>query len=233
MTAHATQIKAHPTTYDGVNFRSRLEAKWAAFFDELGWRWQYEPIDLDGWSPDFSITAQDGPVYVEVKPIEWCGEDMRGFFNQADERSDLKKVFSYSGNRPVIILGAAPIFASYPHNTTALGLLYRSRRPDAVWHQKFGRGKIVSEERTSFTIAFDADDGDERHVLKSFVHRQLPLDGVFIGKNGADRFDFADVNQGKIARLYGDNNLNTDGCWKSIHKMWKTACNRVQWRLVK
>ncbi|MEA2669684.1 MAG: hypothetical protein QOJ33_2618, partial [Chloroflexota bacterium] len=32
-------MDAIPTTYDGVNFRSRLEAKWAAFFDLLGWRW--------------------------------------------------------------------------------------------------------------------------------------------------------------------------------------------------
>jgi hypothetical protein len=26
-------MMAHPTRYAGVNFRSRLEAKWAAFFD--------------------------------------------------------------------------------------------------------------------------------------------------------------------------------------------------------
>jgi len=28
-------IPAIPTRYNGVNFRSRLEAKWAAFFDLL------------------------------------------------------------------------------------------------------------------------------------------------------------------------------------------------------
>jgi hypothetical protein len=69
-------IKAHPTTYAGVRFRSRLEARWAAFFDLAGWRWEYEPIDLDGWSPDFLVTIPCGhsdcqPVhrlYAEVKP---------------------------------------------------------------------------------------------------------------------------------------------------------------------
>ena len=30
-------IKAIPTTYAGVRFRSRLEARWAAFFDLCGW----------------------------------------------------------------------------------------------------------------------------------------------------------------------------------------------------
>lgn len=48
-------IKAHPTEYDGVKFRSRLEARWAAFFDLVGWEWEYEPIDLNGWSPDFRV----------------------------------------------------------------------------------------------------------------------------------------------------------------------------------
>lgn len=48
-------IKSHPTEYRGVQFRSRLEAKWACFFDLANWKWQYEPIDLEGWSPDFRV----------------------------------------------------------------------------------------------------------------------------------------------------------------------------------
>lgn len=44
-----------PTLYAGTQFRSRLEARWAALFDLLGWPWEYEPIDLPGWIPDFRI----------------------------------------------------------------------------------------------------------------------------------------------------------------------------------
>ena len=69
-------IKAHPTEYSGVVFRSRLEARWAAFFDIVGWKWEYEPIDLDGWTPDFEVTfpCTHSECYgkhvllVEVKP---------------------------------------------------------------------------------------------------------------------------------------------------------------------
>jgi hypothetical protein len=70
-------ITAHPTTYAGVRFRSRLEARWAAFFDLAGWAWEYEPADLAGWSPDFLATipcahSECAPgghrLYVEVKP---------------------------------------------------------------------------------------------------------------------------------------------------------------------
>lgn len=63
MTHHAI-----PTKYKGVQFRSRLEAKWAAFFDLLGWRWEYEPFDRKGWIPDFILLGAT-PVLVEVKPV--------------------------------------------------------------------------------------------------------------------------------------------------------------------
>jgi len=66
-------IPAIETKYRGMLFRSRLEARWAAFFDRAGWHWEYEPFDLSGWVPDFAIRAPSGParkpVLVEVKPI--------------------------------------------------------------------------------------------------------------------------------------------------------------------
>lgn len=61
-------MNAIPTKYAGVRFRSRLEARWAAMFDLLGWRWDYEPFDLKGYIPDFALTPKTGPVIVEVKP---------------------------------------------------------------------------------------------------------------------------------------------------------------------
>jgi hypothetical protein len=69
-------IKNHPTLYNDVIFRSRLEARWAAFFDLVGWNWEYEPLDLFGWTPDFRVTIpceNDGCnghhiLLVEVKP---------------------------------------------------------------------------------------------------------------------------------------------------------------------
>lgn len=55
-----------PTTYDGINFRSRGEARWAAMFDHVGWQWAYEPVDGDGYIPDFLIKGES-PFFVEVK----------------------------------------------------------------------------------------------------------------------------------------------------------------------
>ncbi len=53
--------------YRDTRFRSRLEARWAAFFDLVGWRWTYEPFDTDGWIPDFLIHGEV-PLLVEVGP---------------------------------------------------------------------------------------------------------------------------------------------------------------------
>jgi hypothetical protein len=61
--------KSIPTLYKGYQFRSLLEATWAAFFDQLGWRWEYEPTEFSGWIPDFVLYGESQLTYVEVKPV--------------------------------------------------------------------------------------------------------------------------------------------------------------------
>lgn len=56
-----------PTAYKGIVFRSRLEATWAVFLDELKIEWRYEPFDLKGYIPDFALF--DGKTLLEVKPV--------------------------------------------------------------------------------------------------------------------------------------------------------------------
>ena len=57
-------IAAKPTLYKGIQYRSRLEATWACFFELAGIKYEYEPYDLPGWSP-----AGYGEYLVEVKPV--------------------------------------------------------------------------------------------------------------------------------------------------------------------
>lgn len=59
-------IKPKPTVFKSRQYRSRLEARWAAFFDYLGWQYEYEPFDTNTWSPDFLI---QGTLLVEIKPF--------------------------------------------------------------------------------------------------------------------------------------------------------------------
>lgn len=67
-------MKAIETQYKGYRFRSRLEARWAVFFDALGYQWEYEPegfVLSDGthYLPDFRLHSPCGLTqWVEVKP---------------------------------------------------------------------------------------------------------------------------------------------------------------------
>ena len=41
--------------YQGLEFKTRLEAKWAAFFDLAEWSWWVNPIAIGDWRPDFKV----------------------------------------------------------------------------------------------------------------------------------------------------------------------------------
>lgn len=64
-------ITVKPTVYNGYNFRSRVEARWAVFFDEVGIRYYYEHQDYvicgRRYLPDFFLPDFD--IHVEVKGI--------------------------------------------------------------------------------------------------------------------------------------------------------------------
>lgn len=64
-------LKAIETQYNGRLFRSRLEARWAVFFDSLGVNYEYEHDGFelahgDWYLPDFWIPISD--FYIEIKP---------------------------------------------------------------------------------------------------------------------------------------------------------------------
>lgn len=66
-----TSLRAITTRYKGYAFRSRLEARWAVFFDHLGIAWEYEPEGFElgnglRYLPDFWLP--DWGMWVEVKP---------------------------------------------------------------------------------------------------------------------------------------------------------------------
>jgi hypothetical protein len=109
-------MKATETHYKGYRFRSRLEARWAVFFDALSVPWEYEPEGFEtpeGWYlPDFKITprlagqvALSEPIYVEIKPGPGS--------NDADWRKAKSLALwdgraGYSGGPNVLLLAGPP-----------------------------------------------------------------------------------------------------------------------------
>lgn len=65
----------HPTEYNGITYRSSLEAQWARFFTRLGIPFRYEPKQfvLGYWMGQLIYTPDFGLLgcpyhYVEIKP---------------------------------------------------------------------------------------------------------------------------------------------------------------------
>lgn len=118
-----------PTTYKGTRFRSRLEARWAAFFDLLSWPWVYEPFDADGWIPDFLIEGP-APVLVEVGPC----------IDRTDYEAKAADGASRYLDLPTLILGVSPTpsFATRGFGGAGAGLLtndgdWDDTLADAAW----------------------------------------------------------------------------------------------------
>jgi hypothetical protein len=89
------------TMFDGIEYRSRLEARWAAFFTNIGWQTTYEPFDGDGYIPDFLVHGER-PLLVEIKPA----------VSLVDFQSPIEKVtrgLAAHWTGDILIVGADPL----------------------------------------------------------------------------------------------------------------------------
>lgn len=97
------------TLYKDILFRSRLEARWAKFFDEFGVIWEYEPetfeVDFgdncyEQYTPDFLVYAGKN-TYVEV----------RGDQTRMDREFDdwLRKAQRIPKIEQIVLLGNMPL----------------------------------------------------------------------------------------------------------------------------
>ena len=86
------RIKAIPTKYNGLVFRSKLEAQWAKFFDSVNCYWEYEPEGLwflgDGtrYMPDFYLPCSN--QFFEVKGL-MTDKDMHKIQKMLDNGFDI------------------------------------------------------------------------------------------------------------------------------------------------
>lgn len=95
--------------YNGIQFRSRLEARWAVWFDAMGIPYVYEPEGVCLWGgggvylPDYYLPRHHGGVYAEVKPDEFT-----------DEEKKKCRMLCRMAKRTVVLLDGAPEPIAYP-----------------------------------------------------------------------------------------------------------------------
>lgn len=100
-----TTIKAIETRYAGCRFRSRLEARWAVFYERMGIKWEYEPqgflIDGQPYLPDFWLPEHE--TWIEIKGAE---ADL-GY-------GDLLAKFAEAADKPIVMFtGPIPAPGSF------------------------------------------------------------------------------------------------------------------------
>ena len=93
-------IKSLPSYWGGTTFRSRVEARWAVFFDRIKMRWEYEPEGYelgDGtwYLPDFWLP--DMSTWAEVKPDDGPTDE---------ERSRVTMLVRGTGHNCLVLNGA-------------------------------------------------------------------------------------------------------------------------------
>jgi hypothetical protein len=100
-------MRAIPTIYRGVKFRSRLEARWAEFFDMIGVGWEFEPegytlADGSLYLPDFWLAhircrGKEGGLFFEVKP----SSPTEGERHKAN-------LLAWGSQKPVVVVERSP-----------------------------------------------------------------------------------------------------------------------------
>lgn len=135
MAAEEPGPKAIPTVYNGIHFRSLLEARWALMLDSLGLVWDYEPaIPLSGYICDFLVRVKlhrpafarppaTGLVLVEAKPIV-CPDDFE---------APVRKIALSGWEHAAAVLGPTPWPVDGAPDRWAFGLATdRVERRDAL-----------------------------------------------------------------------------------------------------
>jgi len=171
-------VAAIPTHYNSVQFRSRLEARWAAFFDLIGWKWDYEPLDFHGWTPDFLIKGKV-PALVEVKPV-YFSEFETLSIEQAKVAAG--KAFRTASNRrtdpqfEIMVLGAGPFRSE---GTWALGVMALERQLGsadiAELHDGYRQNALDYAARFgSFQYRIGGQHDGDHHIKR--IERDRPID---------------------------------------------------------
>lgn len=153
------------TRYKGYHFRSRLEARWAVYFDTIGCEWEYEPDGFhlpDGslYLPDFWLKTVK--MWAEVKP-DWPTDD---------EVSKAKMLAAETG-RSVLFLDGTPRDTNY-------WAVYRDDSDDFnqgfPWVDFFLNNWYFDEKR--FYCSTPCDFGPNRPDQEAFAPDELTCEAI-------------------------------------------------------
>jgi len=158
-------MKAIETKFMGCLFRSRLEARWAVFFETMKIKWEYEPEGFQKggarYLPDFRIRLGDRTHYVEVKgDPDWLFNERYEIDSMHDMPPILPDFEGRGSDGGLILLGAVPEPA---HGTLFVRVIGHHKGTALYWRPLFPTGRYGSFLRPVPDLfrAFYKEDDEE------------------------------------------------------------------------
>lgn len=148
------------TVYQGYKFRSKLEARWALFFDLVSVAWDYEPDGYDlgalGWYlPDFYLSDFD--TFIEIKPKTGDKEKVT---------AQLKALTALTGSAAWGLFGDPYDHQwLYLHLSTGENTDFGGRIKPAGWHDEFSGMQISFVRLNDGEIRPCPSNGEEKEWM--------------------------------------------------------------------
>jgi len=193
---------AKPVIHEGIQFRSKLEARWYIFMKKLGWNVVYEPEieGINGWIPDFLIIGKEHKILVDVKPIDRAKEwDTHPDYDKI-LNSGIKKLHDYE----LLIVGTNLQL----DENASMGIFYI--RPD--------------ESETDHTKRTQDDLYEDGNCIFSCVGDQIGFMTYMMG--------WCCRITGKGGKTYIFRPYKNEHCsiFEKIDRYWNEAWSQLQWK---
>lgn len=186
----------------GIAFRSRLECKYALLFEFLDWTWDYEPFDLDGYIPDFTLHFKRLPkLLVETK------SDLDYEFREAAE-----KLFKSGYSKSCIMFDSRSPYWNEERKRVILQAKLVKPLANQTWSKK---GWGIYENKEVF-----------------FEHRGKRLWTVYddIGISFCEKCNTVCLCWSDICIFCEEKSLVYRSELRMIPDAWSSFCNQTQWK---
>ena len=229
-------MKAIPITYQGIQFRSKLECRHYNFMKKIGWNIEYEPEvkDVYGYQPDFELFSEieaneDGFIlggcshsakryFIEVKPIssqsEFYSDAYKSFRDKVYKSGILKKgILFIVGNNLKLRNDATDNYGG-----KIFVYAFRMLDEDKINNQK---------ERNDSLCSFSGcPEGNYEGIGLTETWNDCRNDWIKKRKDSKCYYDVLDHNLLKTYS-YEDDEIKTS---KFIEKSWNEAWSKMQWK---
>lgn len=238
-------MRAKPVVYEGIHFRSKLEARWYIFMKKLGWRIEYEPEieGLNGWLPDFLIIGEKHKTLVDVKPIQTVNDWYKPCFESSRNKilnSGIKNLHDYE----LLILGTNLQLDSMD----SMGIFY-VRFDKWVYKDNPNITYKKSDRDESAKYVYNYDEINNRPIYKDQNGKELlSVPGEYLEEDGNVIFSRAGYSckshigfmtyhgnwvcriSGESGKSYLHRDAYDEDYFKKIDTYWNEAWAELRWK---